>query len=439
MLVLAPAATAATTFTNPEPIAIPFFVTEAPATPYPSRVEASGLAGPVGKVTATLDDFSHTYPEDVDILLVGPGGQNVVLMSDVACSTDVTNLDLTFDDAAEGFLPDSTAPLESGTFKPTDGTGAGCDGNDDNYEAPAPSAPYGADLAVFNGTDPNGTWSLFVRDDYPSDDGGSIAGGWSLTITIAPPAITSPPGISGTASNPVNNQTITATAGGSQGGGSTTLAFLRCDASGNGCVAIPGASATRRLARASATSASYKVTTGDLGRTFRVRQTVTNSGGTTESDSGPTKPVVPSAAACSNVFSATAANNTVAGSVGGDVIDGLAGNDILSGAAGADCLSGGLGNDKLSGGSGNDKLNGGSGKDKLSGSTGNDRLVGGTGNDTISGGQGKNSYSAGAGNDIVNSVNGKRETVNCGSGKKDRVRADRKDRLRGCEIKRISK
>ena len=39
-----------------------------------------------------------------------------------------------------------------------------------------------ASLGNFKNTDPNGTWNLFVVDQYPGDSG-VITGGWSLTIT----------------------------------------------------------------------------------------------------------------------------------------------------------------------------------------------------------------------------------------------------------------
>jgi hypothetical protein len=78
-------------------------------------------------------------------------------------------------------LPDA-GPLTSGTFKPTNITAVGSDGPD-TFPPPAPDpATCGTSLAVFNGTNPNGVWKLFVTDDFPVVDGGSI-NSWSLQIT----------------------------------------------------------------------------------------------------------------------------------------------------------------------------------------------------------------------------------------------------------------
>jgi hypothetical protein len=125
----------------------------------------------------TLDRISHTYPDDLDILLVAPGGQKVLLMSDAGGGTGINNVTLTFDDAAASNLPDSSA-IVSGTYKPTDFT------TGDAFPSPAPAGPYGTALSVFNGLNPNGTWSLYVMDDAAGDSG-SIAGGWSLKFAYA--------------------------------------------------------------------------------------------------------------------------------------------------------------------------------------------------------------------------------------------------------------
>ena len=143
------------------------------------------------------------------------------------------------------------------------------------------------------------------------------------------------------------------------------------------------------------------------------------------------------AGACANRRTGTAAADSLIGTRLGDRLIGLAGNDTLTGAAGADCLDGGAGNDKLAGDKGNDRLTGRGGRDVLTGGVGNDRLAGGSGADKLDGGTGRNTYSAGGGSDSVLAANGRRETVNCGGGR-DTVRADRTDRLRGCEkVKRL--
>lgn len=145
------------------------------ATPYPSPIVVSGVTGPVTKVRATLHALSHTFPGDLDVLLVGPGGQKVMLLSDAGGGTDVNGVTLTFDDSA----PAVPATIVSGTFAPTNV------GTADPFPAPAPAAPYGASLSAFNGVDPNGTWQLFIVDDAGGDLG-TLAGGWSLSFTAAP-------------------------------------------------------------------------------------------------------------------------------------------------------------------------------------------------------------------------------------------------------------
>jgi subtilisin-like proprotein convertase family protein len=154
------------------PINIPVSGT---ATPYPSQINVSGLIGSVSRVTVSLYGLSHSVPDDIDLLLVGPQGQSVVLMSDTGGSNPVGGVNLTFADSAGAGLPDS-GQITGGAYQPTNV------GASDSFDPPAPAGPYGAGLAVFNGQNPNGTWKLFVVDDDGSAGAGSIAGGWSLTI-----------------------------------------------------------------------------------------------------------------------------------------------------------------------------------------------------------------------------------------------------------------
>jgi subtilisin-like proprotein convertase family protein len=147
------------------------------ASPYPSTLEVPPL-GFVTKATVALAGLSHGFPQDVDILLVAPTGDSVVLMSDAGGgSPGVSNASLVFDDAASSPIPASS--LASGTYRPTnleDDPPAA-----DDYPVPAPAGPYGSALSAFDGINPTGTWSLYVVDDAGPDDG-TIAGGWSLTL-----------------------------------------------------------------------------------------------------------------------------------------------------------------------------------------------------------------------------------------------------------------
>jgi glucoamylase len=121
------------------------------------------------------------------------------------------------------------------------------------------------------------------------------------------------------------------------------------------------------------------------------------------------------------------------GDAGNDRVEGNAAADRLNGSAGRDRMSGGTGRDRMSGGAGRDRMSGGAGRDRMSGNAGRDRMSGGAGNDRIAGNGGRNTLSGGRGNDRINSANGRRDTVKCGRGRKDRARVDRRDRTRGCE------
>ncbi len=146
--------------------------------PYPSTILVSGYNGTLGKVTATVSNLTHTFAPDIDILLVSPGGQSSMLMSAAGGDSGVAGATITFDDAAASPIPEDS-PLTSGTFQPGNYLG-------DNLPAPAPVGPYPAAMAMFNGGNPNGTWSLYVND-HTAGDTGSIAGGWSLTFTTITP------------------------------------------------------------------------------------------------------------------------------------------------------------------------------------------------------------------------------------------------------------
>jgi subtilisin-like proprotein convertase family protein len=136
------------------------------------------MPGTIGKATVRLVALTHTDPDEIDVLLVGPQGQSVLLMSDAGGSGNIVNITLTFDQSATASLPQFEL-LTTGTYLPTNFGGG------DLLTAPAPGGAPNTTLEVFNLSNPNGTWSLYVYDDSGGDVG-SFDGGWSLTITSGP-------------------------------------------------------------------------------------------------------------------------------------------------------------------------------------------------------------------------------------------------------------
>jgi subtilisin-like proprotein convertase family protein len=173
-----PANAADTTFTQSAPIS----VGDAGSDPFPSTLDVTGLSGDVVDLDVTLTGLTHSWPSDLDVVLVAPDGTAATVMSDLGGDdqTPAAGGTLTFDDDAT-----ATAPLglASGRYLPqdddTDPTDPDLEGVDATF----------ADLAT--STSPNGTWALYVADDGWGDDGGIAS--WSLTFHLAdPPVITAP-------------------------------------------------------------------------------------------------------------------------------------------------------------------------------------------------------------------------------------------------------
>jgi Ca2+-binding RTX toxin-like protein len=187
LLVPAAASAATQTFTNSAGITIP---QQGQGNPYPSTIGVSGLTGPVTDVDASVNGLSHICQPNVDLLLVGPGGQRSILYSDSGrCDPEqqAIVISATFDDEAASTYPCLLDP--SGTFRPTDDA---CEASADVFSPIGPAGPHPVSLAQFDGGSAEGTWSLFAVDDSEGD-AGSIAS-WSLTITTEDPrADTAPP------------------------------------------------------------------------------------------------------------------------------------------------------------------------------------------------------------------------------------------------------
>jgi subtilisin-like proprotein convertase family protein len=167
------------TFISTQAIAIPNLGL---ASPYPSRLGVPCAPRAIQGLRVTLHGLSHTFPDDLDIVLVGPQGQSLVLMSDAGGggANRLVGVDIIFGDNAPRPVPDSGL-IVSGPYRPANYPG----GDDDVF----PAANI-TQLSGFDGTDANangGVWSLYVYDDH-SLDAGSLTG-WSLEFLHNPVSV----------------------------------------------------------------------------------------------------------------------------------------------------------------------------------------------------------------------------------------------------------
>ena len=147
---------------------------EGSADPYPSNITVSDVAGSIVAVRVTLTDLVHSATGDLNVVLQAPDGRNVALLSSCRGADDVDGT-VTFADGGET-LDGSEAEerVGSGTYGPSRSA-------DPVLVPPGPQCPCGQQFASLAGADPNGTWSLFVHDDSPNDDDGTLAG-WTLKL-----------------------------------------------------------------------------------------------------------------------------------------------------------------------------------------------------------------------------------------------------------------
>jgi subtilisin-like proprotein convertase family protein len=162
---------------------------EGPADPYPSTITVTDSDFPEGSritdLNVHLNTFTHTFPDDVDVLLVGPGPtpESAILMSDAGGFQAVGSLTLVIDNQGQERLLND-GPLLSNClceFKPANYRPS------DSFPSVVLAGNPGKSLSVFNRTEPFGTWELYVVDDT-GGDAGAFADGWGLEFTVRVPA-----------------------------------------------------------------------------------------------------------------------------------------------------------------------------------------------------------------------------------------------------------
>jgi subtilisin-like proprotein convertase family protein len=144
------------------------------ATFYPAQRGYFGAIDEIGDVNLAFEGMTHTYPDDLDLLLVSPEGTTVVIMSDACGPFAVTNFFWRFDDEAATVMPDESLCFDF-NYRPTN------IGSGDVWPAPAPPGPYATSMSAFDGEDPRGNWSLFILDDA-NGDGGFLVSDWTVEI-----------------------------------------------------------------------------------------------------------------------------------------------------------------------------------------------------------------------------------------------------------------
>lgn len=155
--------------TRPFPSAGPIVLGDGPSSPYGVPIVVSGVTGPLVSLQLFVDNLTHPSPPDLDILLQGPGGESIIAQSDVG----PTSIPIPISYFLRQYAPSLLDSFQDGAYAPTSRSPA------DAFPAPAPPGPHAeappegtASFSdVFDGTDPIGTWRVFIVDDSPGGTG----------------------------------------------------------------------------------------------------------------------------------------------------------------------------------------------------------------------------------------------------------------------------
>ena len=384
---------------------IPASGTSGPADDYPITRSIPDTGEVVTDVDIGLAGIAHDRPEDLDLLLVGPRGQKVMLMSD-ACGNGLLDTTLRLDDGAPAGLPHGADVLAcSGLVTPTDFEPG------DQLPAPAPSGPYATSLSAFALTDPAGEWKLYAYDDAEGSEGYlelfqlTVRTRATATVELAADAVELAEGAKravtvtriakgelGAGTVTVRSEAGNATAGADFTPLHTTLQFARgerektvdLDALADG---IAEDAETYALVLSQATGDAKLETRTRLDATISpsaADPVAGGSGGEPGAGAGAGGGV-----GGQEVLRCAGEPATIVGTAGRDVLRGTAGRDVIVARGGADTIRAARGADLVCAGGGRDTVTGGAGRDRLYGGAGPDRLYGGAGRDTCLGAGGR--------------------------------------------------
>lgn len=141
----------------------------------PCVVSGIGVIGGCVTIDNVTIDLDHSWTGDIGILLIGPGGQVLELStSNGGAGNNYTNT--VFTDNTTDFITAGTPPF-IGIFRP--------EGRVQNLANPYSNVPALGTFTfanVYNGTNADGSWQLYINDYVAADVG--VLNSWSITFNL---------------------------------------------------------------------------------------------------------------------------------------------------------------------------------------------------------------------------------------------------------------